>query len=128
MQYTKYIDKIVNEHNIKLVGWTHPHFRSPSTLGSGLPELEKLAQALEKGECHFMRVNAEEKAAHIEEYNQLVKDGKRPLPTVRKKRAPNKNKRTAAARSQDESSDDAQSGEDGSHCGNTAKRRRITKT
>lgn len=108
MSYIQYVENIVNKYDVKLVGWTHQHFKSPSTLGSGIPELQKLYDALVDGSCGFERLTPVTKKRHLAEYAELVASGKRPGPQPRKKSSKKRKRALGGSESQDEDDEDEQ--------------------
>ncbi|KAJ6591775.1 hypothetical protein DFH09DRAFT_1073634 [Mycena vulgaris] len=60
MAYVNYEANIVLKHGVELVGWTADKFCSPSELTSSLPILRKLLNALESGDCMFVKLGPAE--------------------------------------------------------------------
>ncbi|KAJ6573767.1 hypothetical protein DFH09DRAFT_1311852 [Mycena vulgaris] len=66
----------VTDSNIELVGWTADRFCSPSDLSSSLAVLTTLRNAINNGDCKWMKLSAEARRAHIKKWNEDVAAGK----------------------------------------------------
>lgn len=61
MQYVKYEEAIVQRYGIEIQGWTHDKFANPSEFSSSLPPLQKLLDAINAGDCKFVKLTTEER-------------------------------------------------------------------
>jgi len=52
--------EIVQQYKVKLVGWTHPTFPSPSKLSTSLLPLQKLLDVIKSKECKFVGLTPEQ--------------------------------------------------------------------
>lgn len=110
MSYENMHRDIVRRYGIKLVGWPESvPFVNPSALGSQIPLLETLLDALETDECKFVRLSSRELQAEEAEFMKSV-DGGDVVLKERKKRKDAGTKRktqhtTRKASSPDEVSD-----------------------
>lgn len=95
MQYIQYDRDIVQVYDVKLVGWTHPKWCSPSNLGSNEGQLITLNNALGSEDCKWVEVNDKEKANHKVEWGNRVESGDVRAPKARK---PRKDKGTTRAK------------------------------
>lgn len=87
MQWVNYDRDIVQKFSIKLVGWTHSKFASPSTLGSNLGKLIELRDAIDSGNCQFVRITEQEKKKHKVDWAKKVADGEVTIPKSRARKA-----------------------------------------
>lgn len=86
MNYTDTFNEITKKYGVELVGWTHPVFANPSLLGSNIPLLEKLVDALETGKCKFVRLTSEELAEKGIQRDRAIDAGEI-VPKTRKRRS-----------------------------------------
>ncbi|THH14605.1 hypothetical protein EW146_g5746 [Bondarzewia mesenterica] len=56
MEYVHYQQVIIERYNIKLISWTHEHFKSPSELSNALTPLEDLFNAIVEDCCKFVQL------------------------------------------------------------------------
>ena len=61
MQYVNYEEAIIQRYGIELKGWTYDNFVNPSELSTSLPSLQKLLNAINTGDCKFVKLTAEER-------------------------------------------------------------------
>ncbi|EIW83671.1 hypothetical protein CONPUDRAFT_70641 [Coniophora puteana RWD-64-598 SS2] len=71
MSYSRYEENVVRRYNVKLVGWEHEDWRNPGVLRGGKAALERLADAVEQGRCHFVEIDDTE----VEERRQKILAG-----------------------------------------------------
>lgn len=106
MQYVHYDRDIVQAHGVKLIGWTHPTFCTPSNLGSNEGHLITLNNALVSGACRWVSVNQEGRADHAEEWAERLRNGEVRAPKVRQPRKDKGTKRAKCARDDQDAEDD----------------------
>ena len=75
MQYINYEEAIVQRYGIELQGWTYDRFVNPSELSTSLPSLRKLLNAIDTGDCKFVKLTAEEHRKCQETYKKKVANG-----------------------------------------------------
>ena len=75
MQYLNYERDIVLLHGVALEGWTHRDWTNPSELGTSLPPLHELHQALKDGRCRFVKLTAAQRAERQRQYDEQVTNG-----------------------------------------------------
>jgi hypothetical protein len=75
MQYVNYEEAIVQRYGIDLQGWTYDRFVNPSELSTSLPLLRKLLNAIDTGDCKFVKLTAEERRKRLETYKKKVANG-----------------------------------------------------
>lgn len=75
MQYVNYEEAIVQRYGIELQGWTYHKFINPSELSTSLPLLRKLLNAINTGDCKFIKLTAEERHKRLETYKKKVANG-----------------------------------------------------
>lgn len=75
MQYVNYEEDIVQRYGIELQGWTYDRFVNPSELSTSLPLLRKLLNAIDTGDCKFVKLTAEERRKRLETYKKKVAKG-----------------------------------------------------
>jgi len=76
MQYAQYIERVVKPYRVRLVGWTHKTFASPSCLSEGESEIQKLFDALLNDSCRFVKLmDDKELAAHIQDHKSAIQSG-----------------------------------------------------
>ena len=75
MQYVNYEEAIVQRYGIDLQGWTYDKFVNPSDLSSALPPLRKLLDAINVGNCKFVKLTAEELRKRLESYKKKIASG-----------------------------------------------------
>ena len=75
MQYVNYEEAIVQRYGIDLQGWTYNKFVNPSELSTALPPLRNLLDAINAGNCKFVKLTAEELHKRLESYKKKVASG-----------------------------------------------------
>jgi hypothetical protein len=75
MQYVNYEEAIIQRYGIELQGWTYDKFVNPSELSTSLPLLRKLLNAIDTGDCKFVKLTAEERRKRLETYKKKVANG-----------------------------------------------------
>lgn len=75
MQYVNYEEDIIQRYGIELQGWTYDKFVNPSELSTSLPLLRKLLNAIDTGDCKFVKLTAEERRKRLETYKKKVAKG-----------------------------------------------------
>lgn len=111
MKYVDYEELVVIKHSVELQGWTFDKFACPSSLSTSLPGLRKLLNAINNGECKFVKLSPLEIKKRRDEREKRIEDGTITA-KVRKTRKdvgtkrPRKGKKKAADASVDEDNDD----------------------
>lgn len=75
MQYVNYEEAIVQRYGIELQGWIHDKFVNPSELSTSLSLLRKLLNAIDTGDCKFVKMSAEERRKRLETYKKKIASG-----------------------------------------------------
>lgn len=75
MQYINYEEAIIECYRIELQGWTYDRFVNPSELSTSLPSLRKLLNAIDTGDCKFVKQTAKEHCKGQETYKKKVANG-----------------------------------------------------
>jgi hypothetical protein len=75
MQYVNYEEAIVQRYGIELQGWIHDKFVNPSELSTSLSLLRKLLNAIDTGDCKFVKLSAEERRKRLETYKKKIASG-----------------------------------------------------
>jgi hypothetical protein len=75
MNYINYEEAIVQRYSIELVGWTYDKFVNPSEFSLALAPLRRLIDAINAGECKFVRLKAEERQKRLETYKAKIAAG-----------------------------------------------------
>ena len=75
MQYVNYEEAIIQWYGIELKGWTYDNFVNPSELSTSLPSLQKLLNAINTGDCKFVKLTAEERRKWLETYKKKIANG-----------------------------------------------------
>ncbi|KAG1843761.1 hypothetical protein F4604DRAFT_1689370 [Suillus subluteus] len=78
VEFTHYEDRVVQRYLVKLVGWNHPQWVNPSDLKGGIDTLEKVAEALSKGTCRFVKITQDE----VEERQRRIAAGEKLTPEL----------------------------------------------
>jgi hypothetical protein len=127
MKYVDYEELVVIKYGIKLQGWTFDKFACPSSLSTSLPGLRKLLNAINNGECKFVKLSPLEVKKLREEREKQIEDGaitvkaRKTRKDLGTKRPRTKGKKKAAE--VDNDSDDGDSDED-----NRPRKRRSLKS
>jgi hypothetical protein len=95
MNYINYDIKVVQAHQVKLVGWTYSSFVSPGEI-SAVSDLQCLRDALKIGTCKWVRLTTRELNKHMQEYEKRCQAGE-VVPKKRKERNDKGKKRKAVA-------------------------------
>jgi hypothetical protein len=75
MQYVNYEEAIVQHYGIELVGWTYDKFVNPSELSTAIEPMHKLLNAINNGDCKFIKLTKEGCQKRLEEYRAKVAAG-----------------------------------------------------
>lgn len=75
MQYVNYEEAIVQRYGIELQGWTYDKLVNPSELSTAVDPLRKLLNAINSGDCKFVKLTAEERRKRRETYNAKIASG-----------------------------------------------------
>jgi hypothetical protein len=75
MHYVQYHKEIVMYRSVALEGWTHPTFANPGDLSTSLPPLQQLLEAIESGQCKFVKLTSEQRKAKDDKYQERIKNG-----------------------------------------------------
>ena len=115
MQYANYDELIIQKYGIELQGWTFEKLVNPSQLSTSLPGLRRLLDAINNGDCKFVRLSPLEVKSRREELQKKQDDGIVPVKTRKPrkdrgtKRPRTKGKKTAVIDAED---DDDEGGND----------------
>ena len=115
MQYVNYDELIIQKYGVELQGWTFDKLFSPSQLSTSLPGLRRLLDAINNGDCKFVKLGPLEVKKRREELQKKQDDGIVPVKTRKPrkdrgtKRPRTKGKKTAANDAED---DDDEGGSD----------------
>ena len=94
MHYSDYEEKIVQCYGIELVGWTYEKFVNPSELSTSLPGLQQLLDAINNGNCKFVKLTALKLSERRQELQKSISEGNMPAPKGRKPRKDRGTKRS----------------------------------
>ncbi|KAH9929137.1 hypothetical protein B0H21DRAFT_826223 [Amylocystis lapponica] len=111
MNYVNYEKEIVLKYGVELHGWTHEKFANPSNLSTSVSPLRILLDAIEQGECRFVRLTATERAAKEKDYDRRAAAGEVPKRKKRKD-AGGKHVSQGKKRARPERGDDSSSSSD----------------
>lgn len=75
MQYVNYEEAIIQWYGIELQGWTYDKFVNPSELSTSLPLLQELLNAINDGDCKFVKLTAKEFCKQLETYKKKIASG-----------------------------------------------------
>ena len=75
MQYNNYEEAIVQRYGIELQGWTYEKFVNPSELSTAIGPLRNLLNAINNGDCKFVKLTAEQRRKREEAYKAKVDAG-----------------------------------------------------
>lgn len=75
MQYANYEEDIVQRYGIVLQGWTYEKFVNPSELSTAIGPLRGLMDAINNGDCKFVKLTAEERRKRKATYKAKVDSG-----------------------------------------------------
>jgi hypothetical protein len=75
MKYTEYEELIMLKYGIELQGWTYEKFVCPSMLSTSLPSLQALLDAINNGNCKFIKLTPSEVKTCREERQKQLKEG-----------------------------------------------------
>jgi hypothetical protein len=75
MNYINYEEAIVQRYGIDLVGWTYEKFVNPSEFSSTLGPLRRLIDAINAGDCKFVKLTAEECRKRLQTYKAKIVAG-----------------------------------------------------
>ena len=116
MQYTNYEEQIVQKYRVELQGWTFDKFVNPSVLSTSLHGLKRLLDAINNGQCKFIKLSHLEVKRRCEELQKKQIEGTVAVKT-RKPRADRGIKRSRKKGNKrgegDEIDDDEEEGEEG---------------
>lgn len=79
MKYTEYEELIMLKYGIELQGWTYDKFVCPSLLSTSLPPLQALLDAIENGQCKFIKLTPIEVKKRREERQKQITEGTIPV-------------------------------------------------
>ena len=91
MSYVNYEHDIVLEYSIILEGWTHLKWLNPRELGSGLLPVQTLFNAIQSGQCKFVKLSAQEHEARQAEHDHKILN--REIQQCKRKEQSNKGKK-----------------------------------
>jgi hypothetical protein len=111
MQYINYEEAIIQRYGIELQGWTYEKFVNPSELSTSLPLLRKLLNAIDNGDCKFVKLTAEETSKRLETYKKRVESGELKIRERKIRSDAGKRKRQVQDGINDGSEDDESDGE-----------------
>jgi hypothetical protein len=111
MQYTNYDELIIQKYGIELQGWTFEKLVNPSQLSTSLPGLRRLLDAINNGDCKFVKLSPLEVKRRREELQKKQDDGIVPVKT-RKPRKDRGTKRPRTAKGKKAAVNDAEDDDD----------------
>ena len=83
MQYANYDELIIQKYKIELQGWTFKKLVNPSQLLTSLPGLQRLLDAINNGDCKFVRLSPLEVKSHHEKLQKKQDNGIVPVKTCK---------------------------------------------
>jgi hypothetical protein len=89
MQYVNY-DELIQKYGVELQGWTFEKLVNPSLLSMALPGLRRLLDAINNGDCKFIKLSPLEVKMRREELQKKQDEGIAPV----KARKPRKDRGT----------------------------------
>ncbi|KAF8236919.1 hypothetical protein L208DRAFT_1078784, partial [Tricholoma matsutake] len=77
MQYVNYEEGIIQRYGdgIELTGWTYEKFVNPSELSTAVEPLHKLVDAINAGDCKFVKLTTEECRECLASYRAKIAVG-----------------------------------------------------
>jgi len=93
IQYVNY-DELIQKYGAKLQGWTFEKLVNPSLLSTALPGLCRLLDAINNGDCKFIKLSPLKVKKHREELQKNQDEGIAPV----KARKPRKDRGTKRPR------------------------------
>ena len=66
MNYTNYDTKVIDQYQMKLIGWTYSEFKSPFDINT-IDDVRTLLEALQCGRCYWVRMTKTDMNRHREE-------------------------------------------------------------
>ena len=85
MQYANYEELVIQKYGVELQGWTFEKLVNPSLLSTSLPGLRRLLDAINNGDCKFIKLSPLEVKKRREELQKKQNEGTAPV-KVRKPR------------------------------------------
>jgi hypothetical protein len=127
MNYTNYEKAIVENHKVKIVGWTYSRLISPSEIGT-VDDIRALRDALKMGACKWVRLSKRELATHIEDIARRRSDGE-VIGKKRKERSDKgkKRKRRSGGREDDEDDQASEENTEANGVVGPSKRKKVAK-
>jgi len=93
LQYVNY-DELIQKYGVELQGWTFEKLVNPSLLSTALPGLRRLLDAINNGDCKFIKLSPLEVKKRREELQKKQDEGIAPV----KARKPRKDRGTKRPR------------------------------
>ncbi|KAF8801632.1 hypothetical protein BYT27DRAFT_7114532, partial [Phlegmacium glaucopus] len=81
MQYANYDELIIQKYRVELQGWTFEKLVNPSQLSTSLPSLRRLLDAINDGNCKFVKLSPLEVKRRREELWKKQDDSTVPVKT-----------------------------------------------
>ena len=75
MQYVNYEEGIIQRYGVELTGWTYEKFVNPSELSTAVEPLRKLVDAINAGDCKFVKLTTEERRERLASYRAKIAAG-----------------------------------------------------
>ncbi|KAJ7124577.1 hypothetical protein C8R43DRAFT_838839, partial [Mycena crocata] len=92
MSYEHYYEDIVFWYGVELIGWTADRFVSPSNLSSSIPVLTTLRDAIQNGDCKWVKLRPSQRKRRAAKWAEDVAAG-RATPKERNERSDKGKKR-----------------------------------
>jgi hypothetical protein len=107
MQYANYEEGIVQRYGIELRGWTYERIVNPSDLSTAVGPLGKLRNAINSGNCKFVKLTAEERRERLEAYKAKIATGEMKARERKQRSDAGSKKRKSKAMVDDSESEDS---------------------
>ncbi|KAF8226690.1 hypothetical protein L208DRAFT_1300518, partial [Tricholoma matsutake] len=75
MQYVNYEEGIIQHYGVELMGWTYEKFVNLSELSTAVEPLRKLVDAINTGDCKFVKLTTEERQERLASYRAKIAAG-----------------------------------------------------
>jgi hypothetical protein len=112
MQHIQYHKEIVMRYSVALEGWTHPTFANPGDLSTSLPPLQELLDAINSGECKFVKLTTEQRKAEDDKYHEKIRSGEITVQVRATRKDKGRKRKARKATAVDSESDGAGDGDD----------------
>ena len=126
MQYINYEEGIIQRYGVELTGWTYEKFVNPSELSTAVEPLRKLVDAINAGNCKFVKLTTEECRERLASYRAKIAAGELKARERKTWSDAGTKKRKRKAVNNNVSEDDEEDSEDHSKGLSSTKHRRTT--